>query len=136
MHNRTEPEPNAPNPVEAVTVRGEDTGGRHMAWLLVVVAGLLETGFAVCLKLSHGFTRLWPTIAFCVFALGSFGLLTLSLKKLDVGPAYAVWTGIGAAGTAIYGMVFLGDLVSTLKIVSITLVIVGVIGLQLSGSAH
>ena len=68
--------------------------------------------------------------------LGSFGLLTLALKKLDVGPAYAVWTGIGAAGTAIYGMVFLGDLVSTLKIVSITFVIVGVIGLQLSGSAH
>ncbi|MEU0673365.1 MULTISPECIES: multidrug efflux SMR transporter [unclassified Streptomyces] len=107
-----------------------------MAWLLVIVAGVLETGFAVCLKLSHGFTRLWPTIAFCVFALGSFGLLTLSLRKLDVGPAYAVWTGIGAAGTAIYGMVFLGDLVSVLKIVSISLVITGVIGLQLSGSAH
>ncbi|MEV0601119.1 multidrug efflux SMR transporter [Streptomyces sp. NPDC050315] len=107
-----------------------------MAWLLVVVAGLLETGFAVCLKLSHGFTRLWPTIAFCVFALGSFGLLTLSLKKLDVGPAYAVWTGLGAAGTAVYGMVFLGDVVSTIKIVSITLVIAGAIGLQFSGSAH
>lgn len=107
-----------------------------MAWLLVVVAGFLETGFAVCLKLSHGFTRIWPTIAFCLFALGSFGLLTLSLKKLDVGPAYAVWTGIGAAGTAIYGMVFLGDIVSTLKLISISLVIVGVIGLQISGSAH
>ncbi|MFJ4630783.1 DMT family transporter [Streptomyces sp. NPDC088847] len=107
-----------------------------MAWLLVVVAGILETGFAVCLKLSHGFTRLWPTVAFCSFALGSFGLLTLSLRKLDVGPAYAVWTGIGAAGTAIYGMVFLGDLVSTLKIMSISFVIIGVIGLQLSGSAH
>ncbi|MFJ5775857.1 DMT family transporter [Streptomyces sp. NPDC093094] len=107
-----------------------------MAWLLVIVAGMLETGFAVCLKLSHGFSRLWPTVAFCVFALGSFGLLTLSLKKLDVGPAYAVWTGIGAAGTAIYGMVFLGDVVSTLKIVSISLVIAGVVGLQLSGSAH
>jgi quaternary ammonium compound-resistance protein SugE len=107
-----------------------------MAWLLIVVAGLLETGFAVCLKLSHGFTRLWPTVAFSVFALGSFGLLTLSLKKLDVGPAYAVWTGIGAAGTAIYGMIFLDDLVSVLKIVSISLVVIGVIGLQLSGSAH
>jgi quaternary ammonium compound-resistance protein SugE len=107
-----------------------------MAWVLVIVAGLLETGFAVCLKLSHGFTRLWPTIAFCLFALGSFGLLTLSLKKLDIGPAYAVWTGIGAAGTAIYGMAFLGDVVSALKIVSITLVIGGVVGLQLSGSAH
>ena len=103
-----------------------------MAWLLVVVAGILETGFAVCLKLSHGFTRLWPTIAFAVFALGSFGLLTLALQKLDVGPAYAVWTGIGAAGTAIYGMVFLDDVVSSLKLVSISLVIVGVIGLQLS----
>ncbi|ANW18240.1 DMT family transporter [Streptomyces clavuligerus] len=107
-----------------------------MAWLLVVIAGLLETGFAVCLKLSHGFTRLWPTVAFAAFALSSFGLLTLALKKLEVGPAYAVWTGIGAAGTAIYGMVFLGDLVSGLKIASITLVIIGVIGLQLSGSAH
>jgi quaternary ammonium compound-resistance protein SugE len=107
-----------------------------MAWLLVIVAGLLETGFAVCLKLSHGFTRLWPTAAFCVFALGSFGLLTLSLRKLDVGPAYAVWTGIGAAGTAIYGMIFLGDIVSMLKIVSITLVIVGIVGLQLSGAAR
>ena len=51
-----------------------------MAWLLVIVAGLLETGFAVCLKLSHGFTRLWPTVAFCAFALGSFGLLTLALR--------------------------------------------------------
>jgi quaternary ammonium compound-resistance protein SugE len=107
-----------------------------MAWLLVVVAGILETGFAVCLKLSHGFTRLWPTVAFCLFALGSFGLLTLSLRKLDVGPAYAVWTGIGAAGTAIYGMAFLGDIVSVLKLISISLVIIGVIGLQLSGSAH
>lgn len=107
-----------------------------MAWLLVVVAGLFETGFAVCLKLSHGFTRLWPTIAFASFALASFGLLTLSLRKLDVGPAYAVWTGIGAAGTATYGMVFLNDTVSTLKLVSISLVILGVIGLQLSGSAH
>ena len=70
------------------------------------------------------------------FALGSFGLLTLSLRKLDVGPAYAVWTGIGATGTAIYVMIFLGDVVSTLKLVSIAFVIVGIIGLQLSGSAH
>src|ERR671915_2451384 len=111
--------------------RSRSVGGHHMAWLLVIVAGLLETGFAVCLKLSHGFTRLWPTIAFCVFALGSFGLLTRSLKKLDVGPAYAVWTGIGAAGTAIYGMVFLNEVTSLLKIVSIAMVVAGVVGLQL-----
>jgi len=107
-----------------------------MAWLAVIVAGFLETGFAVCLKLSDGFSRLGPTIAFACFALSSFGLLTLSLRRLDVGPAYAVWTGIGAAGTAVYGMVWLGDVVSTLKIVSICLVIGGVIGLQLSGIEH
>ncbi|WP_377269479.1 DMT family transporter [Peterkaempfera sp. SMS 1(5)a] len=107
-----------------------------MAWLLVVCAGLFETGFAVCLKLSNGFARLWPTVAFCCFALASFGLLTLSLKHLPVGPAYAVWTGIGAAGTATYGMIWLGEAGSTLKLVSIGLVVAGVIGLQLSGSTH
>ncbi|MFF2628190.1 DMT family transporter [Kitasatospora griseola] len=107
-----------------------------MAWAMVILAGLLETGFAVNLKLSHGFTKLWPTISFCLFALGSFGLLTLSLKTLPVGSAYAVWTGIGAAGTALYGIVFLGESSSTLKLVSVCLVIAGVIGLQLSGSGH
>ncbi|QKW21480.1 multidrug efflux SMR transporter [Kitasatospora sp. NA04385] len=107
-----------------------------MAWAMVILAGLLETGFAVNLKLSHGFTKLWPTISFALFALGSFGLLTLSLKTLPVGSAYAVWTGIGAAGTAVYGMVFLGESSSTLKLVSVSLVIAGVIGLQLSGSGH
>ncbi|MEZ0091018.1 multidrug efflux SMR transporter [Streptacidiphilus sp. EB129] len=107
-----------------------------MAWAMVIIAGMLETGFAVCLKLSDGFSRLGPTLGFALFALGSFGLLTTALKSLDVGPAYAVWTGIGAAGTAIYGMVWLGDLVSVLKIVSIVLVLTGVVGLQLSGSQH
>ncbi|MFF0296969.1 DMT family transporter [Kitasatospora sp. NPDC004615] len=107
-----------------------------MAWAMVILAGLLETGFAVNLKLSHGFTKLWPTVSFCLFALGSFGLLTLSLKTLPVGSAYAVWTGIGAAGTALYGIIYLGESSSTLKLVSVSLVIAGVIGLQLSGSGH
>lgn len=107
-----------------------------MAWFLVVVAGLLETGFAVMLKQSHGFTRLVPTILFAVFALGSFGLLTLALKSLDVGPAYAVWTGIGAAGTVVVGMIWLDEPVTVLKLVSVVLVLAGVIGLQLSGGAH
>jgi quaternary ammonium compound-resistance protein SugE len=107
-----------------------------VAWFLVVIAGLLETGFAICLKLSHGFTRLSPTILFAVFALGSFGLLTLSLRSLEVGPAYAVWTGIGAAGTVIVGMIWLDESITVLKISSVVLVIVGVIGLQLSGGAH
>ncbi|MFB7662913.1 DMT family transporter [Kitasatospora sp. NPDC056138] len=107
-----------------------------MAWALVIIAGLLETGFAINLKLSDGFTKLWPTIGFACFALGSFGLLTLSLKSLPVGSAYAVWTGIGAAGTAVYGMIWMDESTSVLKLVSITMVIAGVVGLQLSGSGH
>lgn len=107
-----------------------------MAWLIVLAAGLFETGFAVCLKLSHGLTRLWPTVGFAVCALISFGLLTLALRELAVGPAYAVWTGIGAAGAAAVGMIFMGDGVSTMKLTSIALVLAGVIGLNLSGVSH
>jgi quaternary ammonium compound-resistance protein SugE len=103
-----------------------------MAWLTIVVAGLFETGFAVSLKLSHGMTRLWPTISFAACALTSFALLTIALRRLEVGPAYAVWTGIGAAGTAVVGMI-LGDAVSALKLVSIGLILAGVVGLNLSG---
>lgn len=104
-----------------------------MAWLTIVAASVFETGFAVLLKLSHGMTRLWPTVGFCGCALVSFALLNVALKRLDVGPAYAVWTGLGATGTAIVGMLALGDAVSTLKLVSIGLVIAGAIGLNLSG---
>lgn len=107
-----------------------------MAWLLVVVAGLLETGFAVSLKASDGFSRLVPSILFIVFAAGSFALLSVALRSLPVGSAYAVWTGIGAAGTAIVGIVFLGEGAQTLKLVSIALVIAGVVGLQLSGTGE
>jgi quaternary ammonium compound-resistance protein SugE len=107
-----------------------------MAWFLVVIAGLLETGFAISLKLSHGFSRLTPTVLFMIFALTSFGLLTIGLRRLEVGPAYAVWTGIGAAGTAVAGMIWLSESVSAVKIVSILLIIGGVVGLQLSGTGH
>lgn len=106
-----------------------------MAWLLIVIAGLFETGFAVLLKQSHGITRLWPTVGFAACALVSFGLLTFALRQLEVGPAYAVWTGLGAAGTALVGMVVLGEQVSAAKIVSIALVVAGVVGLSLSGVA-
>jgi len=104
-----------------------------MAWVIVIAAGLFETGFAVLLKLSHGLTRLWPTAGFAACALISFSLLTMALKKLEVGAAYAVWTGIGVAGAAVIGMIFLGDAVSTLKLASICVVLAGVIGLSLSG---
>jgi quaternary ammonium compound-resistance protein SugE len=104
-----------------------------VAWVLIVAAGIFETGFAILLKLSNHFTRLWPTAGFAVCALISFGLLTMALKKLEVGSAYAVWTGIGATGTVIIGILALGESVSTLKIVSVVLILLGVIGLNLAG---
>jgi len=104
-----------------------------VAWFLVVVAGLFETGFAVLLKQSHHFSRLWPTVGFAACALISFGLLSVALRHLEVGPAYAAWTGLGAAGTAVAGMLILDESVSALKFVSIGLVVAGVVGLYLSG---
>jgi len=104
-----------------------------MAWVALIAAGLFETGFAICLKLSNGLTALWPTVGFALCALISFGLLTVALRSLEVGPAYAVWTGIGAAGAASVGMIFLGDAVSAAKLVSIALILAGVVGLNLSG---
>src|ERR1700730_14915424 len=104
-----------------------------MAWVLLVAAGLFETGFAVCLKLSNGLRVLWPTAGFALPAPVSFGVLPLALRELSVGPAYAVWTGIGAAGAATVGMIFLGDAVSATKLVSIGLILSGVVGLNLSG---
>ena len=104
-----------------------------MPWILVVVAGLFETGFAVLLKQSAHFTRLWPTVGFAACARVSFGLLNLALDRLEVGPAYAVWTGIGAAGTAALGILALGESSSMLKLVSIGFILAGVVGLNLSG---
>ena len=101
-----------------------------MAWVFLLVAGLFEIGFAVMLKLSDGFTKLLPDVLFAVCALASFGLLNLALRDLPVGTAYAVWTGIGAAGTAIVGIIALGESADGLRIAAISLIIIGAIGLQ------
>lgn len=101
-----------------------------MAWLLLITAGVFETGFAVMLKLSDGFSKIVPTILFALFALASFGLLNLALKDLPVGTAYAVWTGIGAAGTATVGILALGEPAGALRIMCISLIVIGAIGLQ------
>jgi quaternary ammonium compound-resistance protein SugE len=101
-----------------------------MAWVLLVAAGLFETGFAVMLDASDGFTRRIPTLLFAVFALASFGLLNLALRDLPVGTAYAVWTGIGAAGTAIVGMIALEEPANATRIVAIALIVSGAVGLQ------
>ena len=80
-----------------------------MAWIYLVIAGLLEIGWAVGLKYTEGFSRFWPSVATLCAMVASFGLLAVALKTIPVGTGYAVWTGIGAAGTAIIGMAFLGE---------------------------
>lgn len=103
-----------------------------MAWAMVVVAGLFETGFALSLKLSDGFRNLWWSVSFIVFAALSFTLLSTALRSLPVGSAYAVWVGIGAVGTAAVGMIWLGESAEIARLLSIVLIIAGVVGLQLT----
>lgn len=105
-----------------------------MAWVLLVLAGVLETCFALCLKASEGFSRPWPTAGFALFATGSFALLATALRDLPVGTAYAVWTGIGAAGTAVAGIVLFGESTAVLRLLSICLIVAGVVGLRLAGT--
>jgi len=105
-----------------------------VAWIFLVLAGLAEVAMALCLKLSDGFSHLWWTVSFLVTAVISFGLLAYALKSLEVGTAYAVWTGIGAVGTAVLGMLLLGDEVSAARLVSIALILAGVVGLHLAGA--
>jgi quaternary ammonium compound-resistance protein SugE len=102
-----------------------------MAWVLVIGAGLMEIAFAVSLKQAHGFSRLWPTLA--TFATGgaSFFTLALALRSLPVGTAYAVWTGIGAAGTVAVGIVLLDESASFGRLLAITLIVTGIVGLKL-----
>lgn len=102
-----------------------------MAWLYVVIAGVLEVVWAVELKYTEGFTHLWPSILTAVAMLGSVVLLEASLKAIPIGTAYAVWTGIGAAGTAVIGMVFLGEPRDIGRVLCVSLIIMGVIGLKI-----
>ena len=101
-----------------------------MAWIWLVVAGLLEVGWAVGLKFTDGFTRLWPSVGTILAMVASFGLLSLALKTLPMGTAYAVWTGIGAAGTAAVGMVFLGEPREWARIGCLAMIVAGVVGLK------
>jgi quaternary ammonium compound-resistance protein SugE len=102
-----------------------------MAWALLSLAGILEIAFAFGMKWSEGFTRLTPALFTIVTGLASVFLLSYALRTLPVGTGYAVWTGIGAAGTAILGMVVLGDSTAPLRILCIALILAGVIGLRL-----
>lgn len=102
-----------------------------MAWILLSIAGIFEIAFAFGMKWSAGFTQLIPALFTVVTGLSSIFLLSFSLRTLPIGTAYAVWTGIGAAGTAIVGMALLGDSTAPLRVLCIGLILAGVIGLKL-----
>lgn len=102
-----------------------------MAWLWLVLAGLLEIGWAIGLKHTEGFSRLWPSVGTVLAMIASFALLSLALKTLPIGTAYAVWTGIGAAGTALFGMLFLGESRDVARLLCLLLIVAGVVGLKL-----
>ena len=103
-----------------------------MGWIYLLLAGLFEIGWALGLKLSEGFTRPWPTALTAVSLLLSMGLLGLALRTLPLGTAYAVWTGIGAVGIAIIGMLWFGDGVTWARVLCIGLIVAGIVGLKLS----
>jgi quaternary ammonium compound-resistance protein SugE len=103
-----------------------------MAWALLLIAGLLEVGWAIGLKYTDGFSRPLPTVGTILAMVTSMGLLGLSLKALPVGTAYAVWTGIGAVGTAVLGIMLFGEAASPMRLVCIGLILAGIIGLKLT----
>lgn len=106
-----------------------------MAWIYLLIAGVLEIGWAIGLKYTHGFSRLWPSVATVACMAVSFVLLSLSLKTIPIGTGYAVWTGIGAAGTALFGIIFLGEPRDIARVLCLFLIVAGVVGLKVT-SAH
>lgn len=106
-----------------------------MAWGILVLAGLFEVGWAIGLKYTDGFTRLWPTVGTVLAMIVSLGLLGMAMKSLPVGTAYAVWVGVGATGTVLLGIVLLGEPANAARLVSVALIIAGIVGLKLSTPA-
>ncbi|MGK9173527.1 quaternary ammonium compound efflux SMR transporter SugE [Yokenella regensburgei] len=103
-----------------------------MSWIILLIAGLLEVVWAIGLKYTHGFTRLIPSLITVSAMIASVVLLSWAMKSLPVGTAYAIWTGIGAVGAAITGMILLGESASPARLLSLGLIVAGIIGLKLS----
>lgn len=103
-----------------------------MNWLVLIIAGLFEMGWAIGLKYTEGFTRLWPTVGTALSMIISVGLLGIAMKSLPVGTAYAVWVGVGAVGTAILGIVLFDEPVNMARLVSLSFIVAGIVGLKLS----
>jgi quaternary ammonium compound-resistance protein SugE len=102
-----------------------------IAWLFLLLAGFFEICFTIALKFSEGFSRFIPSIITVIFIVLSFFCVSQSMKTIPIGTAYAVWAGIGAAGTVVCGIIFFGDSYHIIRLVSITLIIIGIIGLKL-----
>jgi quaternary ammonium compound-resistance protein SugE len=106
-----------------------------MAWVILCVAGLFEVGWAIGLKYTEGFSRLWPTVWTALAMIISLWLLGLAMKSLPVGTAYSVWVGVGAVGTVILGIVLLGEPANTSRLISLALIVAGIIGLKIATPA-
>lgn len=103
-----------------------------MNWIILVLAGLFEIGWAIGLKYTDGFSKPWPTVWTLASMIVSLGLLGVAMKSLPVGTAYAVWVGVGAVGTAILGIVLLGEPANPGRLISLGLILAGIIGLKLA----
>lgn len=106
-----------------------------MAWIYLLIAGLLEIVWAFSMKASHGFTRLTPSIITIVAMIASFALLAYAMRSLPLGTAYMVWTGIGAAGAFVVGVIFLGEAVTPMRVTAACLVLAGIVMMKMSSSA-
>lgn len=106
-----------------------------MAWVYLMLAGLLEIVWAVGLKYSEGFTRLWPSVITIVATVASFWLLALSMRQLPLGTGYAIWVGIGAVGTAIFGMIIFKEPATVARLMCIGLIVAGIVGLKLTSGS-
>ena len=103
-----------------------------MSWIALFAAGLFEIGWAVGLKFTDGFTRLWPSLATAASMVISLGLLAMALRTLPLGTAYAVWTGIGAVGTVIFGIAVLGETASPARLAFLAMIVAGIAGLKMT----
>ena len=106
-----------------------------MAWVILIIAGLFEIVWAFAMKLSDGFTRLWPTAIMAAAMLLSFGLLAWSMRSLPLGTAYTIWTGIGAVGAFVVGILFLGESAGALRIFAAALIVSGLVLMKVSSTA-
>lgn len=106
-----------------------------MAWIILIIAGLFEVAWAIGLKYTEGFTRLWPTVWTVLAMMASLWLLGMAMKTLPVGTAYAIWVGVGAVGTVVLGIVLLGEPANALRLISVGLIVAGLVGLKLATPA-